>query len=92
MKITTQTTDSGEIKFIAIVSGRRYTGRCQGYNIPEARQRFRKKVENAERKLMDKIRKRIIDTCLHCTVPAEQCKGNCKVKQSIKVRRGKGVK
>lgn len=92
MKITTQTTERGEVKFIAVISGRRYIGRCPGYNIPEARQRFRKRVELAERKLMDKIRKRIIDTCLHCTVPVEQCKGNCNIKQSIKVRRGKGVK
>ena len=88
MKIITQTTESGAVKFITVVSGRRYVGRCPGYNIPEARQRFRQYVEDAERKLI----KRIIDKCLHCTVTAEQCKGNCKVKQSIKVRRWKGVK
>lgn len=91
MTISTKTTASGEIRCMTEIDGRRYRRKYRGFNIEEAKKNFRKRVAAAESKLMEEKKQEIIDVCLNCQIPVEQCKGNCKIKQVIKIKRGKSV-
>lgn len=91
MTISVKTFSSGEIRCETEIDGRPYKKSFLGCGVKEARKRFRAKVVAAESKLMDEKRQEIIDACLNCTIPVEQCKGNCKIKQTIKIKRGKGI-
>lgn len=92
MTISTEITANGAIKCITEIDGRRYRSKYHGCNKAEAQKRFRQRVEAAETKLMEASRQELIDVCLNCQIPVEKCKGNCKIKQTIKIKRGKGVK
>jgi len=92
MTISTKTTANGIITCITEIDGRRYRSKYHGCNLVEARKRFRQCVETAESRLMEAKRQEIIDVCLNCQIPVSKCKGNCKIKQEIKIKRGKGVK
>lgn len=61
------------------------------YFIIDARKKFRQRVKAAERKLPDEKRREVIGICLNCQLPDEQCKGDCKILQTIKIKRGKNV-
>lgn len=91
MTISIKTTSDGMIKCRTEIDGRKYKGKYSDCNAVEARKRFRRKVLEAEEKLMKQMRQEIIDTCLNCQIPVKQCEGKCKIKQAIKIKRGKGV-
>lgn len=92
MIISTEITASGAIRCMTEIDGRKYRSKFHGCNKAEAQRRFRHRVEAAETKLMEASRQELIDICLNCQIPVEKCKGNCKIKQTIKIKRGKGVK
>lgn len=92
MKISAKIVANGVIKCITEIDGRRYGSKFRGCDIDEAQKKFRQRVEAAESKLMQVKRQEIIDVCLNCQIPVAQCKGNCKIKQAIKIKRGKGIK
>lgn len=91
MKIEIKKAADGVIKCRTEIDGRLYKSKYHGCNMVEARKRFRRKVLEAETKLMEQMRQEIIAACLNCQIPVEQCTGKCKVKQTIKIKRGKGV-
>lgn len=92
MTILTKTSNDGVIKCATVIDGRRYRSKYNGCGVVEAKKRFQKRVEAAENKLMEAKRQELINICLNCQVPAAECKGNCKIKQAIKFKRGKGIK
>lgn len=91
MKIEIKKAPDGVIKCITEIDGRKYKSKYFDCNAVEARKRFRRKVLEAEEKLMKQMRQEIIDTCLNCQIPVKECEGKCKIKQAIKIKRGKGV-
>lgn len=91
MEIKIKTTSDGVIKCRTEIDGRLYKSKYRDCNLSEARKRFRRKVIEAEKRLMEQMRQEIIDTCLNCQKPVKQCDGRCKVKQTIKIKRGKRV-
>ena len=92
MTISTETTINGDIRCVTEIDGRRYRCKYHDCKLREARKRFRQRVEAAESKLMEAQRQKLIDVCLNCQIPVAKCKGTCKIKQEIKIKRGKGVK